>query len=283
MASSQPKFDPAAIVRIMCNSLSIQSHFQLLQWLEEDFQEAIRHDVLVCFNSVIDGDASVDDRLSAMFGMRGVQPLPACMRQFCAGAYQHWLAGSGRVMSVNMSSMGKNYDELAMRRAELHPLKHVLFHAIPAPQFSTDHLYILLRRNGRFTEQEGKLFELLLPHVAAAVRKHDGLLVDAPAAMAAPALFDALSKSGLSGREIEILEWVRGGKTNIEIGMILDISSYTVKNHLQRIFRKINVSNRAQAVGKLEDIVQSGLGQSARKLAPAASRNGQAQVHFMTQ
>ena len=67
-------------------------------------------------------------------------------------------------------------------------------------------------------------------------------------------MLTSLIKSGLSEREIEILEWVRNGKTNIEIGMILHISANTVKNHLQRIFRKINVSNRAQAVGKLEEI-----------------------------
>ena len=34
--------------------------------------------------------------------------------------------------------------------------------------------------------------------------------------------------------------------------MILDISTFTVKNHLQRVFRSLNVSNRAQAVSKLQ-------------------------------
>lgn len=57
---------------------------------------------------------------------------------------------------------------------------------------------------------------------------------------------------GMSHRELEVMDWVRKGKTNQEIGMILDISAFTVKNHLQRIFRKANVLNRAQAVAKLE-------------------------------
>ena len=32
--------------------------------------------------------------------------------------------------------------------------------------------------------------------------------------------------------------------------MILTISAFTVKNHMQRVFRKLDVSNRAQAVNK---------------------------------
>jgi DNA-binding CsgD family transcriptional regulator len=54
----------------------------------------------------------------------------------------------------------------------------------------------------------------------------------------------------LSKREIQILYWVKNGKTNNDIGLILEISPRTVKNHLQNIMRKLNVSNRAQAVGK---------------------------------
>jgi DNA-binding CsgD family transcriptional regulator len=41
------------------------------------------------------------------------------------------------------------------------------------------------------------------------------------------------------------------GKTNPEIGCILRISEFTVKNHLKSIFTKLDVSNRAQAVAKL--------------------------------
>lgn len=48
------------------------------------------------------------------------------------------------------------------------------------------------------------------------------------------------------------MNWIRNGKTNSEVGQILDISIFTVKNHLQRIFKKLNVSNRAQAVAKTE-------------------------------
>jgi DNA-binding CsgD family transcriptional regulator len=34
----------------------------------------------------------------------------------------------------------------------------------------------------------------------------------------------------------------------------LNISAFTVKNHLQRIYRKMDVLNRAQAVAKFEDM-----------------------------
>jgi DNA-binding CsgD family transcriptional regulator len=54
----------------------------------------------------------------------------------------------------------------------------------------------------------------------------------------------------LSAREAEILRWIALGKTNPEIGSILNISSFTVKNHVQRILKKLDVTNRTQAVGK---------------------------------
>ena len=54
----------------------------------------------------------------------------------------------------------------------------------------------------------------------------------------------------MSERELEIMHWVALGKTNPEIGSILDISAFTVKNHMQRMFKKLNVTNRAQAVAK---------------------------------
>lgn len=53
-----------------------------------------------------------------------------------------------------------------------------------------------------------------------------------------------------SARECEILHWVREGKSNDEIGQILGISGLTVKNHLQRLYRLLGVSNRAHAIAR---------------------------------
>lgn len=58
------------------------------------------------------------------------------------------------------------------------------------------------------------------------------------------------SDGALSEREVEILHWVREGKSNHEIGMVLSISPLTVKNHIQRILRKLGATNRTQAVSK---------------------------------
>ena len=55
----------------------------------------------------------------------------------------------------------------------------------------------------------------------------------------------------LSEREREIMVWVAMGKTNPEIGCILNISEFTVKNHMKSIFSKLDVTNRAQAVAKM--------------------------------
>ena len=59
------------------------------------------------------------------------------------------------------------------------------------------------------------------------------------------------SAGPLSERERQIMQWVAMGKTNPEIGCILRISEFTVKNHLKSIFAKLDVTNRAQAVAKL--------------------------------
>ena len=58
--------------------------------------------------------------------------------------------------------------------------------------------------------------------------------------------------SALSARELEIMQWVRMGKTNSEIALILNLSTFTVKNHMRRIYKKLDVLNRAQAVGSLD-------------------------------
>lgn len=55
------------------------------------------------------------------------------------------------------------------------------------------------------------------------------------------------SEQPLSVRELEVLKCITQGMTNQDIAETLYISEKTVKNHLTRIFRKMNVSDRTQA------------------------------------
>lgn len=54
----------------------------------------------------------------------------------------------------------------------------------------------------------------------------------------------------LTGREVEVLQAAARGLTNKAIGVLLDISDRTVQGHLRRIFEKLNVANRTEAVVK---------------------------------
>ncbi|MDD5277070.1 MAG: response regulator transcription factor [Methylovulum sp.] len=53
---------------------------------------------------------------------------------------------------------------------------------------------------------------------------------------------------GLTFREAEILMWISRGKTNKEVGLILDSSHRTVNKHLEHIYEKLGVTTRAAAV-----------------------------------
>ena len=54
-------------------------------------------------------------------------------------------------------------------------------------------------------------------------------------------------KGSLTMREREVLKMLRAGSGNVQIATDLCISIHTVRSHLYRIFKKIDVSNRHQA------------------------------------
>jgi DNA-binding NarL/FixJ family response regulator len=54
--------------------------------------------------------------------------------------------------------------------------------------------------------------------------------------------------SRLTPREIEILTLVQRGRTNREIGAELGIEEKTVKNHINSIYSKLNISSRFEAM-----------------------------------
>jgi len=60
----------------------------------------------------------------------------------------------------------------------------------------------------------------------------------------------ARGDASVTAREAEILRWIRDGKTNDHIARILNVSRYTVKNHIQKILCKMAAENRSHAVAR---------------------------------
>jgi DNA-binding NarL/FixJ family response regulator len=52
----------------------------------------------------------------------------------------------------------------------------------------------------------------------------------------------------LTERELQVLHGMAGGKSNAQIGRELYLSEDTIKTHARRLFRKMGVNDRAQAV-----------------------------------
>jgi ATP/maltotriose-dependent transcriptional regulator MalT len=64
----------------------------------------------------------------------------------------------------------------------------------------------------------------------------------------------SISAPTLSMRERDILELISGGLSNKQIAKALNIGPETVKSHVSRIFIKLNVERRAQAVARAQDL-----------------------------
>jgi len=112
-------------------------------------------------------------------------------------------------------------------------------------------------------EDQRKAFDRLNDSFEALVR----------AIMAASELTETVEKSGgraevsskptskrrhsLTMRQTQIVERVGRGASNREIGEQLGLSEGTVKQHMTRIFKKLGVQNRAEAVARLSAIISS--------------------------
>jgi transcriptional regulator EpsA len=119
----------------------------------------------------------------------------------------------------------------------------VLVHGT-GPTSAGGSVFLLFGLPLRPTARHAYFLELLLPHLHLALGRLPASHVPAGGAPA----------RRLSAREAEIVGWLRAGKSNDEMGRLLGISALTVKNHLQRIYRTLGVSNRAHALARCMDL-----------------------------
>jgi ATP/maltotriose-dependent transcriptional regulator MalT len=80
------------------------------------------------------------------------------------------------------------------------------------------------------------------------------LAVPAGESLSRPNLNNQPLAEPLTDREIEVLQLLAGGRSNPEIAEALVVTVGTVKSHTSHIFRKLDVSNRTQAVLRAREL-----------------------------
>jgi len=244
--------DSARYAALVGQSTAITRHAELLAWLQGDMQQCLPHDILLAGWGDFQEGALQHDVVSSLPGARsyaaGTDGLPFLLGKL----HECWVAGGRQPCRLDFSEF-----EYLLGRASLpgsfsgslRGMRSVLIHGLQDERAQQECLYVLMSAQEIPAEPSSTAIRMLMPSMDAALRQMAPLPQQRRTAAAGARA--AEDNCGLSERETQIMAWVAMGKTNSEIGAILNISGFTVKNHMQRIFQKLNVFNRAQAVSKV--------------------------------
>jgi len=226
-------------------SLRVYGRPHLFSWVQGALQSLIPHEVLMCgLQESRQGAMRVDSFTTAPVDCTKLNELFQQNVSLVPHLIKLW--EENRCHAITCETERGPFASGALARELLRlGVSTVLAHGTHDASGNMTSLFVFAGRPGAFGGKQTYLADLAVPYLHAAwVRSQVTWPLDRAGA-AKPA------KAGLlTPREQQILQWIYHGKSNIEIGMILGISPLTVKNHVQKTLRKLNVLNRTQAVGK---------------------------------
>ena len=247
-----PHGDIRGFFAVLESALKIERHACLLQWLQGEVQVFLPHRILITAWGDFAQGPICYDVVSPLPAARTTQLGEAPTHALLQALFRCWLLNRREpcAMPVEAELLGLPPDRAVLGPwSALAAADTLLVHGIKDQRGRRDCLYVLFGTDAVAAAPAAQALTLLLPHLDAAQRQLLHLPEQYPAnARSADAEPSDTSDSRLSPRELEIMEWVGKGKTNPEIGMILNTSPFTVKKHLQRVFKKLDVISRAQAV-----------------------------------
>ena len=237
--------------------LGVRRHVDLMRWLQGGLQRYIPHDILVAAWGDFRLGVIHYDIVSSIPNVRSENVLAESISPLLIGLFDRWTVQDRRPFSLNVGQEGFSWEGVATQGPIADAMKSMrssLVHGINDQRGRHDCLYVFFSCKPKRRKHESQAIKVLLPYIDTALRQVDLMPNQYAKSNGTTAALEAegVDNDSLSDREAEIMKWVAMGKTNGEIGSILNVSSFTVKNHMQRIFKKLDVFNRAQAVSTFQ-------------------------------
>ncbi len=226
-------------------SLRVHSRPQLFSWVQGALQSLIQHEVLVCGSQESRQAAMrVDTFTTAPVDCAKLNEMAQQDVSLVPHLIKAWEENRCQAVICDIDHGGAFASGALARELSRLEVEHLLAHGTHDGSGNLTGFYVFASRSGVLGPKQAYLADLVVPSLHASWMRSQVTWPLERAGMK-PA------KTGLlTPREQQILQWIYHGKSNIEIGIILDISPLTVKNHVQKTLRKLNVLNRTQAVGK---------------------------------
>jgi transcriptional regulator EpsA len=243
-------------LRIVAECSGIRRHYDIYRWLRGEVQHFLPHDILLsAWGDFATWDLKLD-LTSALPGVRTASLAHCRVDSLLRHAYARWIdAGRSPVLLKPADIEPPQYCHCPIHSA-LRRMRSVVVHGVHDKRSGSDSLFIAFGAGafakGRSTQRVLASLDALFAQIDAAFRKVPAF----PLAAACTGTREGANVLDLSVRELEVLESICKGKTNLDIAAALDISPFTVKNHVQRIFRKIGVTNRTQAAARYTEAVR---------------------------
>ena len=270
--------ESARFFRVVSECGRIRRHYDIYRWLGGEVQHFLPHEILLsAWGDFSNADITLD-LTSGMPGVRTGQLAHCRVDSLVRQAYTRWNQADRRPLLLKASDTEAIQPSCHCPiHTALRSMRSVLVHGVRDQRSGEESLFIAFScgsfTKGRSLARFSSLLEPLVAQIDAAFRKVPAF----PLNDARFALKDGANVLDLSTREMEVLEALCRGRTNLEIAAALDISPFTVKNHVQRIFRKIGVTNRTQAAARYTEAVrQSALGLAKRNSEPVPTQAGAA-------
>ncbi len=226
-------------------SLRVHARHQFFGWTQGLLQDLIRHEVLVC--ALRNGEPSSFKADSFSTALAEPSIFSDMFRQdttMVPHIIKAWEKNHYQPVMFDLSSGGVFAGSALAREFNRVGATSLIAHGTYDASGKLSTFFVFAGQTGSTGPKQAHVVELVVPFLHVAwMRTQINRPVDSAGAKTAPVGL-------LTARELEILKWIYLGKSNIEIGLILAISPLTVKNHVQKILRRLNVRNRTQAVGK---------------------------------
>jgi len=251
ITAQQPDRDPAQFLEIAGQGAAVATHAELWRWLQGDVQQWLAHDALLIGWGDFHGGDLRHDLVSSLPGLRSHSFTAACISPLIGYFRDCWVAAQQAPCLVDITGCQQLLGHCSWASTQaIAGMRTALVHGT-GDAHGGERIFAALSTHADPWPGGGATLRLLLPFIDTALRRMPPGPVRQASCERDGVHTSSVRLVALSEREREIMDWVALGKTNPEIGCILSISEFTVKNHMKSIFTKLDVTNRAQAVAKL--------------------------------